>query len=276
METSQEDDQIKDYDLAWKDKKGFDLQERATLKINQREAQRYKKRKNQRHKLKPLTPDKLNAGLYRLRQKIRDSFDDEDEDDENYIFIPIPQMQDDEDNKLLSGLNDEEKRMFKQKNTIEQINMQQTAGKMEALQTAQNLALETMNRGLNKKMLNNKLQEAIFDPQNMHDNVIEKNVGKKLGLRGKIEDGKIIQAARGIKKAQEMGGKTATKDLDMKDVVKAGEGKMSERDLAKLILKKSGQDIEKYQPKKKKKTEKAKMKYLKPVKPTRRHSEAEY
>lgn len=275
METYQEDDETQSAPSDWKNKKGFDFQERMTLKINQQEAERYKSRDKKRDlKNKSMRPESLNAGLRKLRKKIRDAFDDEDDEDEGFIFIPVLQMEED-DNKLLNGLNEDEKRMFKQKETIEHVQMQQTAGKMEAIQLAENLARETVNRKLNRKDIGTEMQSATFDPQQSYDKLVKKDVGDKLGIKGKIEDGKIIQAARGIKKAQSIGGEKATKDLDMKDVVKAGEGKMSEKDLAKLILKKSGQDIEKYEPKKNKK-EPEKLKYLKPTKPLKRGKDNEY
>lgn len=275
MDTYQDEEERQEAPADWKNKKGFDFQERMTLKINQKEAERYKSRDKKRDlKSKSLQPESLNAGLRKLRKKVREAFDDEDDEDEGFIFIPVLQIEED-DNKLLNGLNEDEKRMFKQKETLEHVKMQQTAGKMEALQIADNLARETVKHKLNGKDIGTEMQSAVFDPQQSYDKLIKKDVGGKLGLKGKIEDGKIIQAARGIKKVQSMGGDKATKDLDMKDVVKAGEGKMSEQDLAKLILKKSGQNIQKYEPKKKKK-EPEKLKYLKPVKPVKRNKDNQY
>ena len=52
-------------------------------------------------------------------------------------------------------------------------------------------------------------------------------------------------AARGIKKVEQMGGKDATKNMNMKDIVKAGEEKLSDIELAEMILEKSGQDVKK-------------------------------
>jgi hypothetical protein len=113
---------------------------------------------------------------------------------------------------------------------------------MEALLTADKLAYEVTSRGISQTQINDGMQDALFLPQVRQDKVIRKEVAQKLGLHGHIEDGKIIQAARGIKKARQIGGEKATQELEMSDMVQAGEGKMSERDLAKLILKKSGQE----------------------------------
>lgn len=89
------------------------------------------------------------------------------------------------------------------------------------------------------------MQEATFRPEEIQEKVIKKEVSGKLGIKGKIEDGKIISAARGIKKIERLGGKEAAKNLDMRDVVKAGEEKLDEIKLAELILEKSGQDVKK-------------------------------
>lgn len=227
----------------WK-KNGFDKHERLSLRINQKEANEYNARKkNQPHK--STRPENLAAGLKKIRKKIREVYDEDDEDDENdTIFAPI-QYAKEEENPLLNALNEDEKRLFYQKHTIENSNMQQTAGKMEALHIANNLARESGLRDISRKAMAEGMQEATFRPEEMQEKVIKKEISGKLGIKGKIEAGKIISAARGIKKIEQMGGKEAAKNLDMRDVVKAGEEKLDEIKLAELILEKSGQDVKK-------------------------------
>ena len=116
---------------------------------------------------------------------------------------------------------------------------------MEALHIANNLARESGLKEISRKAVARGMQEATFRPEEMQEKVIKKEVSGKLGIKGKIEDGKIISAARGIKKIEQMGGKEAAKNLDMRDVVKAGEEKLDEIKLAELILEKSGQDVKK-------------------------------
>lgn len=227
----------------WK-KNGFDKNERLSLRINHKEANEYNARKkNQPHK--STRPENLAAGLKKIRKKIREVYDEDDEDDENdTIFAPI-QYAKEEENPLLNALNEDEKRLFYQKHTIENSNMQQTAGKMEALHIANNLARESGLRDISRKAMAEGMQEATFRPEEMQEKVIKKEISGKLGIKGKIEAGKIISAARGIKKIEQMGGKEAAKNLDMRDVVKAGEEKLDEIKLAELILEKSGQDVKK-------------------------------
>ena len=237
---SQEDDEAV---FDWK-KNGFDKNERLSLRINAKEADNYNARKKkQPHKTN--RPENLAAGLKKLRKKIREVYDDEEDDEENdTIFAPI-QYAKEEDNPLLNALNEDEKRLFYQKQRMENVNMQQTAGKMEALHIANNLARESGLREISRKAIASGMQEATFRPEEMQEKVIKKEVSGKLGIKGKIEDGKIISAARGIKKIEKMGGKEAAKNLDMRDVVKAGEEKLDEIKLAELILEKSGQDVKK-------------------------------
>ena len=196
-------------------------------------------------KNKKINPENLPLGLQKLRKKIRDIYDDEDDEDEDTIFAHIKMPEQEEDNILLNSLNDDEKRIYHQQNTIENTRMQQISGKMEALHIANNLAREAGIKNLSRKAIDTGMQQATFDPEKMQERVIKKEVGGKLGIKGKIEDGKIIQAARGIKKVEQLGGKKAMQNLDMKDIVKAGEQKLSDIELAEMILEKSGQDVKK-------------------------------
>lgn len=238
-ESAEDDEAVFD----WK-KNGFDKHERLSLRINAKEADNYNARKKNQP-LKGSRPEKLAAGLKKIRKKIREVYDDEEDDEENdTIFAPI-QYAKEEDNPLLNALNEDEKRLFYQKQNIENVNKLQSAGKMEALHIANNLARESGLKEISRKAVARGMQEATFRPEEMQEKVIKKEVSGKLGIKGKIEDGKIISAARGIKKIEQMGGKEATKNLDMRDVVKAGEEKLDEIKLAELILEKSGQDVKK-------------------------------
>lgn len=269
MSTKQEDkkqeDKEEESSFSWK-KNGFDIREHLTLKNDSLEADVYqdkqKKEKNRKNKEKVLP-----IGFQKLRKKIREVYDEDDEDEEDaytYTFMPMNQIEDEnEDSRLLKGLTDDEKNALKEKETLKIVRSQQDAGKMEAMHIAHNLAKEAGLNGLDKKTVARGMQEAIFEPEKMQEKVIKKDVSKKLGIRGDIEKGKIIQAARGIKKVENLGGQKATKNLDMKDIVKAGEEKLNEAKLAELILEKSGQDVKKRKKNMTQSKEKVDLKYLK-------------
>lgn len=244
MDTTQNDDIADNQEAVfdWK-KNGFDIKEHLTRKIDTKQAEQYNTRKK-----KISRPENLSLGLKKLRKKVREVYDEDDDDENDTIFAPIPFLQE-EENPLLNALSDDEKRLFYQKDTIEKTTSQQTAGKMEALHIANNLAREAGLNNISRKAMELGMQEAIFRPEEMQKKVIKKEISNKLGIKGKIEDGKIIQAARGIKKIENLGGKKAMQNLDMRDVIKAGEEKLDEIKLAELILEKSGQDIKKRQEK---------------------------
>ncbi len=230
----------------WK-KQGFDLNERLTLKHNTLEAKRYRERQNQKKQPPFLKPEKKQLPPHKISSKIKDVYD-EDEEDENGIYQPIRVRA--EENPLYNALDENEKRLYMQKDTIKQTQMQQTVGKMEALQVANTLAKEVGLSKISAETANSKLNEAVFDPKKMQEKVIEKEIGHKLGLKGKIEDGKIVEAAKGIKKVQAMSNAKGVQNMHMDDVVRVGEDKLSDKKIAELILEKSGQDPKKVKLKK--------------------------
>ncbi len=245
LDTNNKFSEEEEFSFDWK-KKGFGNNERLTLKNDVKEAQKYNdNKKTPLSKKNKITPENLPLGLKKIRKKIRDIYDEEDDDENDTYFSHIKMPEQEEDNTLLYALNEDERNMYKQKNIFENVKMQQNSGKMEALHIANNLAREAGLSNISRKAIEVGMQQATFEPQKIQEEVIKKEVGGKLGIKGKIEDGKIIQAARGIKKVEQLGGKQATQNLQMKDVVKAGEQKLSDIELAEMILEKSGQDIKK-------------------------------
>ena len=261
---NKEDGQNKTADFSWK-KNGFDIREHLTLKNNALEASAFQE-EQQKQKLKsPLKQQQnLPLGLLKLKKKVREVYDEED-DEEDYIYTPLSAFQvnpEEDDGRLIKGLSDNEKLMLKQKETLNTVKALQDAGKMEALHVAHNLAKDVGLKGLSEKNVAASMQEALFKPKEMQKKVVQKEVSNKLGIKGKVEDGKIIQAARGIKKVENLGGVKATKNLDMKDVIKVGEDKLDEIKLAELILKKSGQKVQKRKDNVQKSKDKMDLKYL--------------
>lgn len=251
-------------DFSWK-KNGFDIREHLTLKNNALEAEIFQQKNNKGRPKRRMQPSQnLPLGLQMLKKKVREVYDEE-EDEEDYMYTALPMfnmIEEEDDGRLRQGLTENEKRILKQKETIDTVKALQTAGKMEALHEAHNLAREAGFKGLSEKTVAESMQEATFKPEQMQEKVIQKDVSKKLGIKGKLNDGQIIQAARGIKKAQNLGGQKATQNLDMKDIIKAGQEKLDEIKLAELILQKSGQDVTKRKNKLSKSKEKMELQYL--------------
>ena len=260
----EKEEQEEKADFSWK-KNGFDIREHLTLKNDALEAEAFQqKQSKKRPKKRMKSAQNLPLGLQMLKKKVREVYD-EDEEEEDYMYTALPMfhmMQEEDDGRLVQGLTENEKRVLKQKETIETVKALQTAGKMEALHQAHNLAREAGLKGLYEKTVAESMQEATFRPEQMQEKVIQKDVSNKLGIKGKIRDGQIIQVARGIKKIESLGGQKAAKNLDMKDIIKAGEEKLDEIKLAELILQKSGQDVKKRKRKLNESKDKMDLKYL--------------
>ena len=125
--------------IEWK-KNNSDPSERLTLRINHKEAAAYSSTKKNSFNA-PAMPvaENLPKGLKKIRKKIRKidvRSDYEDEDDEDFQYIPDSLEQLNQANSLMNALNDEEKRLLQQQESLQNMKMQQTAGKMEALAVA--------------------------------------------------------------------------------------------------------------------------------------------
>lgn len=230
--------------------KKYESKERLTLKNNAMEAAAYQEEQNKDSQKKAQNSAKpLPVGIQKMRQKIRDIYDEDDEDSYDYIFVKAFQLDEERQNSIENMKSEAEKRAEKQKETDNIVKAQQNAGRMEALEVASRLAREAGLKGLKKKTVVQGMQEAVFRPQKTYENAIKKDVSQELKIKGKVKDKEIIQAVRGIKTVESLGTKKALKNMEMSDMVKVGEKKMDQKELAELILKKSGQDITKYKSK---------------------------
>lgn len=142
--------------IEWK-KNNSDPSERLTLRINHKEAAAYSATKKNSFNA-PAMPvaENLPKGLKKIRKKIRKidvRSDYEDEDDEDFQYIPDSLEQLNQANSLMNALNDEEKRLLQQQESLQNMKMQQTAGKMEALAVAANMARQAGLTGTEKKRL---------------------------------------------------------------------------------------------------------------------------
>ncbi len=229
-------------------KKGFDMKEHVSLRIDALEAERYQE-KNAKgaYKTKKTAAKNIPANAHKIKKNIN-LFDEDDEDFDTYTytFLQMPsEKKENDDNRLLLGLSEDEKKDLKQKETNDIIKSQQNAGKMEALHIASVLAQDLGLRKLDNKTVARGMQQAVFEPQRMQEKIISKQVSKELGMKGKIKSNKAVEAAKGIKKVESLGGQQALKNLGVDDAVKIAEKKLDDIKMAELILEKSGQNIAK-------------------------------
>ena len=133
--------------------------------------------------------------------------------------------------------------------------MQQTAGRMEAVMQADRMVKETGFSGINKKLANTAAQDALL-PNNTLETVLSKEAATKIKTDGKILSAKeTVTMLRGIdriRKMAEAAETSQTKSLEkmkLDEVLNAGEKSTDDKQIAELILKKSGRkkktDIEK-------------------------------
>lgn len=229
--------------IEWK-KTGFGTTEKLSLKINAREAVKYNaKNKNAIQTNNPLTPADLPAGLKKIRKKIKDVFDEDDEDEEEFIATaPLQSLQ--ESNSLYNALNEEEKKILRQQETLQNMKMQQDAGKLEALTLAAHALQEQGVEGLSRQTVAKVMQDAA--PMNKSlENMVKKDLVKGLKLKDEnLAEGRYIQILRGINNIKRAGGIKAVEGLSLREVERASD----EKQVAKVLLEKTGRK----EPKKKK------------------------
>ncbi len=239
--------------IEWK-KPGFGSSEKLSLKVNTKEAVLYDaKKKNGLQKSNPLTPADLPAGLKKIRKKIKDVFDEDEEDENDSVFVPSQSLQ--EANSLFNALNEDEKRIFKQQQTLHQIKMQNDAGKLEALAMANKTAQEAGLKGLQKETVNRNMLTPTLDAQGM-ENIIKQDLAKGLKIKnGQFTEGRYIQVLRGINNIRKVSGIKAVEGLNLQQVAQAAD----EKKVAKILLEKTGRKDPKQQKAIKKKAAKQKV-----------------
>lgn len=228
------DDNFSNPNIEWK-KSGFGSSEKLSLKINPREAAAYNaKKKNAIQQASPLTASDLPAGLKKIRNKIKDVFDDDEDDEENVSVVIAPALM--ENNSLLNALDEDEKKILRQQETFQQIKMQQDAGKLGMLAEAHKLAQEAGLKGLRQDTINNNMLNPAVDRKFM-ENIVKKDLAKSLKIKDvRLEDGKYIQVLRGISNIRKMGGVKAVEGLNLQQVAQAAD----EKKAAQVLLEKTG------------------------------------
>ncbi len=233
------DKQSSDPNMEWK-KSGFDKNEKVSLKINIKEANLYeaKSKRNVQTSYSP-RPTDLPKGLKKIRNKIRDVYD-EDEDEEEYITAPLNNNFVEENNSLLGALRDDEKKFLKQQQDLETIKSQQMVEKTAALVVADRAAKEVGLKGLKKETVAQS-ELSVEIGQDTLNNALKEDLGKQMKVSWKhLSEKEMIQFLRGIKRIKEIGGDDAVVGMKIDEVVRAGENKTEDEKIAQMILEKSG------------------------------------
>lgn len=225
-----------------KNKKGVDDSERMSLRIDAQEAIKYQAEKG-KAKIGELTP-----ALKKLRKQVRDSYDDLDDGgiDED-VVLALQQLQinavdaSNGDNTLLNSLSPAERRQIDQRTNLEISRHEQNAGKLNALLQSERLSREAGLSKMSASDFANKMQDAIYNPRRVKHQALEKNISKKIGIKGEINKKNVNKVVRGVKQIKEVSENKKVKNVNTKDAKIIGKKNASKNATAEMILRKSGQ-----------------------------------
>lgn len=168
--------------------------------------------------------------LLRLRQKIREIYDEDEENDiinQSYFNI-----------ELVEDMDQSQKEKI-QLETIRQTKEQELTSKMNIIMST---ALAADKAGLKTTMTKddaNRATSAEYSPQKLQKETLHDKIEKPLNLKGEINNSQISKTVKGIKRAQKYLSADSLKDMDAKDLPELAE-ETKPQDLAQTVLKKTG------------------------------------
>ncbi|MBE6451893.1 MAG: hypothetical protein E7012_00175 [Alphaproteobacteria bacterium] len=228
--------------IEWKkDKKGVGETEKLTRKTNIKKALEYEATEKKPVNTKDILKiTELPKGIKKLRKRIKEAYEEDDEEEYTDV-IPLNM-----ESSLYNALYENEKKHIQQQNTIKNQIMQQTVGKMEAVLQADKMIKETGLKGINRKNANLTTQDVSIQDQPL-EKIISKEAAEKTKSYNKILSTKeTINVLRGIERIRKMAlaaDESQTKILEkmkLEEVINAGEKNTDDKEVAELILKKSG------------------------------------
>ena len=218
--------------IEWEQDKGFETKSRISRRVDVKKLLKAQAKDRRNFKTTAAKAKTLAPGLKKLRTKIKDIYDDDEEDDENEIVLHF--SMDDESSSLFSALKEDEKKELQFKQTLKNQNMQQTAGKMEAVIMADKMTIAL-----------DSIQD-VTQSSETYDKALAKDISAKtsLDLKG-LSPKDASFAIKGLKKmrqastaSQKINPKTVN-DIKEKDLIAIGKSKNT-RETAEMILEKSG------------------------------------
>lgn len=171
-----------DSNIEWK-KSGIDKHERLTLKINVREANLYNaaKANDLKAKNKARTPLEVPKGFKKVSRKIRDSMDEE-EDEDDYILVPV--FEDVRESSLMRALSEEEKKILRQNENINNVRLQENVGKEAAIERAEKVVMQAGLGRADVRVLN---EERLKAGKVSVDEVVAEAVKQKAAKKARTE-----------------------------------------------------------------------------------------
>ena len=175
-----EDDDIS-ANIEWGQKKSLSDNTRMSRRINIKKVLESEAKDRKNFKATSKQIKNLPPSLKKLRTKIKDVYDEEDEDeDENEVIFHF--SLEDENSSLLNALKEDEKSKLQFQKTLENQKLQQTAGKMEALLTADKMSKQVGLKGLKRKVINDGIQDIA-----QNDDTFNKALVRDVAAKTKIK-----------------------------------------------------------------------------------------
>lgn len=221
---------------------GFDDSERLTLKINVAEANRYQAEKNKKK------DGKYPKKALKKRKKTINTNEDDDEDEmDEDVLRSLRELQINQqdasnaDNSLINALFPEERKQIMQSTNIEVVRHEENAGRQNALEQADTLLRKANLSKMNTQEFMNEMKDAIYNPSRLRRQAMEDGIAKQMGISGEIRKHNEGNVVKGVLQVQKVGENRQVPVMNMEDVQKVGEKRMSQNETAELILRKSGQ-----------------------------------
>lgn len=232
--------------IDWGIGKGFSKNTRISRRLDQKKAMvATDSDKNSKKVTKSIT--KITPNLKKIKSKIRDVYDDDDEDEDDGKTSVIFDFSFDEmGNSLFNALSDEEKTRLNANKSVENLKMQETAGKVAGILQANQRSKELGLKELSKKVVAQKTMDVSFDARTFENSLLE-NIASQTKLKTENLSSKEAQnLITGLEKMKKSGILNTEGDLNSlsermntKDIADIGKEK-SNKKAAKLILEKSG------------------------------------
>lgn len=234
--------------FEWK-KKSIGKKERLSRRIDSNQALLFeKKKKNDFSQGLSITANntKNNGNINLLRKRVKEALDDDYDEDDEWIFDALNSFNFEMEfgaNSLFQSNDEATANTSKQKQSLQEIKMQQDAAKIAALNAVNALAKKNgldplSSHDVAENMQNNGWGKETFKMalENSLAPEIKNSSQKVLNP----SDEKITKLIKGLKRLKKIGAVSAAQGMEMNDIIKITDDKFDDKKVAEMLLKKTG------------------------------------
>lgn len=257
-----------DSNIDWEKSKSFSKNTRVSRRIDQNKTAIIDNLVKTSFKPVAKPVKQISPNLKKIKNKIRDIYDEEDEDENEGSTVVFDFNFDDMSSSLYGVLSEEEKSRLNSTKDVNNMAMQQTAGKVADILKAEQVSKEFGLKDMDKKIITKTTQDVTFNNKTFEETLL-KNISKKTKLRtedlsltestnmvkglNKMKDAKILSKENNLEALSE--------NMKAQDFIEIGKEKSTAK-TAKMILEKSGRKEAKEQTDAEKKEKKEKIKKI--------------